>query len=80
MMYITGVSVLRSTLTGRWLSFTLERTGGDRMKKWIRTMVQLTPEQNEALRELTYRDRRSLAFMIREAVDKYVEYRKEGKR
>ena len=48
--------------------------------KWIRTIIQITPAQNEALRELTYRDRRSLAFMIREAVDKYVEYRKEGKR
>ena len=50
------------------------------MKKWIRTMVQLTPEQNEALRELAYKDRRSLAFMIREAIDRYIERRDRNER
>ena len=44
--------------------------------KWIRTIIQLTPAQNEALRELAYKDRRSLAFVIREAIDRYIEMRK----
>lgn len=51
------------------------------MTNWIRTIIQLTPEQNEALRELAYRDRRSLAFVVREAIDKYIEMRnKEGEK
>ena len=49
------------------------------MTNWIRTIIQLTPEQNEALRELAYKDRRSLAFVVREAIDWYVKYRKEDK-
>jgi len=39
----------------------------------IRTQVQLTEEQTQALKEMAHRERTSMAELIRQAIDRWLE-------
>lgn len=43
--------------------------------KWIRTIIQLTPEQQVKLREIAYKAKQSVAAIVREAIKQYLENR-----
>lgn len=42
------------------------------MSEMIRTQIYLSPEQHEQLKERGARDKKTMAYVVREAVDQYL--------